>query len=210
MYSKATGTAKPIVLCTKSYTVYVVNEDTYSSEYTYVNAVQEYLQHPVVVAVADAHQRCVSGSPRVATDALGKPFHDIDFTQVPFLNMCCGCGDAVDEDKVVLCCALCCINCGCLNDCTCLGCSAKAGLCCLNCEICCKTGAPCLPCCCCGPNIDCQDCSICHFQGQACWLVISAALPCNHDVPLAVSVLGLTVIPKCGCCVPIKDVRMIR
>ena len=37
--------------------------------------------------------------------------------------MCCG--DAVDEDKLVLCCALCCINCSCYNACDCAGCSGK-------------------------------------------------------------------------------------
>jgi hypothetical protein len=35
-----------------------------------------------------------------------------------------------------------------------VGCSGKAGLCCLNCEVCLKLGAPCLPCCCCGPVRD--------------------------------------------------------
>jgi hypothetical protein len=62
-----------------------------------------------------------------------------------------GGNDAVDEENIVLCCALCCANCGYYNDADCGGCSGKAGVCCLNCEVCCKFGAPCLPCCCCGP-----------------------------------------------------------
>jgi hypothetical protein len=123
---------------------------------------------------------------------------------------CCDGDDAVNEDNVILCCALCCVHCGYLNDCTCLGCSGKAGMCCLNCEFCCKAGAPCLPCCCCGPNCDCDDCSIAHLQGQACCIVVSAAIPCSEEVPLAVTVLGVTVFPTLGCCVPVKDVRMIR
>ena len=46
--------------------------------------------------------------------------------------------DAVDEDKLVLCCALCCVNLGMYPSADCLGCSGKIGLCCLNCEVCCK------------------------------------------------------------------------
>jgi hypothetical protein len=124
--------------------------------------------------------------------------------------MCLCSHGSVNADNVVLCCALCCMNCGCLNECACLGCSGKIEVCCINCEFCCKSGAPCLPCCCCGPSFDCDDFSICHVQAQACWLVLSAALPCNKEVPPAVSVLGLTVYPYCGCCVPIGNIQMIR
>ncbi len=46
--------------------------------------------------------------------------------------------DAVDESKLVLCCALCCVNLSTYPSADCLGCSGKSGICCLNCEFCCK------------------------------------------------------------------------
>ena len=69
-----------------------------------------------------------------------------------------------------------------------------------------QPGAPCLPCCCCGPAIECDGCSICNAQAHLCCCVASAALPCNDEVPVALSVAGLTVYPKCGCCVPMKEI----
>ena len=54
--------------------------------------------------------------------------------------MCCNDGDGVDEDKIILCCACCCAHFGVYTGCDCPGCSGKIGLCCLNCEICCKPG----------------------------------------------------------------------
>lgn len=38
--------------------------------------------------------------------------------------MCCG-GDAIDEENLILCCALCCCNLSVYNDCDCFGCSGK-------------------------------------------------------------------------------------
>jgi len=118
---------------------------------------------------------------------------------------CCG-EDAVDEEKLVLCCACCCSNMSLYPVPSCLGCSGKVGLCCLNLEFCCTPGAPCLPCCCIGPAIECDGCSVINGQAQLCCLVQSCALPCNEEVPVAVSLLGLTVFPKCGCCVTVKEV----
>jgi len=108
--------------------------------------------------------------------------------------------DAVDEDKLLLCCALCCANCSILPT-SCIGCSGKIGLCCLNIEFCCKPGAPCLPCGCCGPKCENDGCSFCNAQVHCCCTVCSAALPCNEEVPVAVAVAGLMVYPKFGCCV---------
>jgi len=108
--------------------------------------------------------------------------------------------DAVDEDKLLLCCALCCANCSILPT-SCIGCSGKIGLCCLNIELCCKPGAPCLCCCCCGPTCVDNGCSVCNAQVQCCCSVCNAALPCNEDVPVAVAVAGLMVYPKFGCCI---------
>ena len=101
-------------------------------------------------------------------------------------------------------------KCGIYNDADCIGCSGKAGFCCLNLAFCCKAGAPCLPLCCCGPTCECDGCSIFNAQFQCMNVVVSAALPCNQEVPIAVSILGLTVFPKCGCCVSIKDIKMDR
>ena len=145
--------------------------------------------------------------------------------------------DAIDEEKLVLCCALCCANHSYYPASDCFGCSGKAGLCCLNCEFCCKVseilwlfmitshrvhrnelmvdsflawlpqpGAPCLPCVCCGPKCEFDGCSCFNLQAHCCCSVASAALPCNDEVPVAVSVLGLTLYPKCGCMVPMKEI----
>ena len=66
----------------------------------------------------------------------------------------------------------------------------------LNAEVCCKPGAPCLPCCCLGPAIECDGCSVCNLQAHLCCCVASAALPCNDEVPVALTFAGLTVFPK--------------
>lgn len=115
--------------------------------------------------------------------------------------------DAVDEDNIALCCALGCINCGLYKDADCMGCSGKIGLCCLNMQMCCKPSAPCLPCGCCGPRCENDGCSIFNIQCQLCQAVITGAIPCNKEVPVAFTILGLTVFPKCGCCVKIGDIR---
>lgn len=109
-------------------------------------------------------------------------------------------GDAVNEAELTLCCALCCTNCSIAGFEDCIGCSGKVGLCCLQCEVCLKPGAPCLPCCCIGPKIEMDGCSVVNAQVHCCCCVNSTAIPCNEEVPLAVSVLGLTLFPKCGCC----------
>ena len=116
--------------------------------------------------------------------------------------MCFSNEDAVNEEELVLCCALCCANCSALtNPSACMSCSGKVGVCCLTCEVCCKLGAPCLPCCCCGPQCETDGCACCSSQVQCCCCVCSAAFPCNDEVPIAVSALGLTVFPTCGCCI---------
>ncbi|KAL9182899.1 hypothetical protein ACHAXT_004178 [Thalassiosira profunda] len=112
--------------------------------------------------------------------------------------------DAVDEGELILCCALCCANTSLYPSSDCCGCSGKLGVCCLNLEFCCKPGAPCLPCGCIGPTCDGDGCL--NAQAHICCCVTSAALPCNDEVPVAVTVAGLTVFPKCGCCVPMKEI----
>jgi hypothetical protein len=153
--------------------------------------------------------------------------------------------DAVNEEEVILCCAVCCANCSIYPACDACGVSGKvrdrsseriggwarshrcssllvaymcfctfcfclvekAGICCCNLECCCKPGAPCLfPFCCLGIKSECDGCSVVNAQLQVCCLVVSAAVPCNEEVPLAVSVLGLTCYPTCGCCVQQKEI----
>lgn len=115
--------------------------------------------------------------------------------------------DAVDEENIVLCCAVGCANCGFYQDMDCMGCSGKVGFCCLNMQFCCKPSAPCLPLGCCGPRCENDGCSILNAQCQIFNLIVSAALPCNKEVPVAVSVLGATIFPKCGCCIKIGDLK---
>lgn len=113
--------------------------------------------------------------------------------------------DAVDEDELILCCAVCCANCSILTNLSgCMSCSGKVGLCCLNMEVCCKPGAPKLPCLCCGPKCEYDGCSCVNTQLQLCCCVCSAAFPCNQEVPVAISACGITVFPECGCCIKQK------
>ncbi|GAX22523.1 hypothetical protein FisN_14Hh145 [Fistulifera solaris] len=118
--------------------------------------------------------------------------------------------DAVDEEKVILCCALCCVNLSVYPTCDCWGCSGKAGICCCNAELCCKPGAPLLfPFCCVGCTSECDGCSIINGQLHACCAVMSCAFPCNEEVPVAVSLVGLNLYPKCGLCLTQKE-AMVR
>eukprot|EP00979_Chaetoceros_neogracilis_P002541 scaffold433_cov260-Chaetoceros_neogracile.AAC.68 len=112
--------------------------------------------------------------------------------------------DAVNEDELTLCCALCCVNCStqsCFSSC---GGSGKIGCCCLDIEVCLKAGAPCLPCCCCGPT--CGECKGVNAQLQCCCVVCNAAVPCNSEVPVALVAGGLMIYPQCGCCVKQKEI----
>jgi hypothetical protein len=77
----------------------------------------------------------------------------------------------------------------------------------MNLQCCCKPDAPCLfPCGCLGIRPECDGCSVINAQCHSCCLVASAALPCNEEVPVAVSVLGLTLYPTVGCCVQQKEI----
>ncbi|GKZ00750.1 hypothetical protein MPSEU_001026900 [Mayamaea pseudoterrestris] len=119
--------------------------------------------------------------------------------------------DAVDENRITLCCALCCFNCGCYKTSDALGVSGKAGICCINLEFCCKPGAPYLfPLCCLGITTNCSDCSLINAQAHVCCSVCSAAIPCNDEVPVALVVLGLDLYPKVGCCLTQREMKMHR
>lgn len=77
----------------------------------------------------------------------------------------------------------------------------------MNAEMCCKIGAPCLcPFGCLGIKCQNNECAAVNAQIQCLFLLCSCAIPCNKEVPLAVSVAGLTVFPKCGCCMKQKEI----
>jgi hypothetical protein len=83
----------------------------------------------------------------------------------------------------------------------------QAGICCCNLECCCKFGAPCLiPCCCVGIRPEYDGCSVINAQCQACCVVASIALPCNDEVPVALTIAGCTIFPTCGCCIQQKEI----
>lgn len=67
-------------------------------------------------------------------------------------------------------------------------------------------GAPCLPCCCCGPKCECDGCAIMKIQLQAFCLAITGAFPCDEEVPPVLTILGCTLYPKCTCCAPQKEI----
>jgi len=84
----------------------------------------------------------------------------------------------------------------------------QAGVCCCNAECCCKPGAPCLtPFLCVGCKFENDGCSALNAQLHACCLVVSAAIPCNEEVPIAVTIAGLTIFPKCGVCITQKALK---
>jgi hypothetical protein len=84
--------------------------------------------------------------------------------------------------------------------------NVKAGVCCMNLECCCKPGAPLLmPCGFLGCKPECDGCSVLNGQCQAMCLVVSAAIPCNNEVPVAVAIAGLTLYHKCGFCIQQRD-----
>ena len=114
--------------------------------------------------------------------------------------------DAVDEDKLVICFGAGCANCACLPSISCVGCSGKIGLCCLNCEVCLKPGAPCLPLGCCGPKCENDGCSCINAQVHCCCAVCSAAFPCNEEVPVTLAAMGIMLYPTCGCCVKQSEI----
>eukprot|EP00977_Amphora_coffeiformis_P019262 scaffold7101_cov153-Amphora_coffeaeformis.AAC.7 len=137
--------------------------------------------------------------------------------------------DAVNEEETILCCAVCCTNCSIYPALDALGASGKIGLCCCQCEFCCKPGAPCLiPFGVVGVKCENDGCSVlnaqCHrtltrlaswshthdSHESFCCVVVSAAIPCNEEVPVAVSIAGLTLYPKMGCCIKQASLKMDR
>ncbi|CAB9505622.1 expressed unknown protein [Seminavis robusta] len=113
----------------------------------------------------------------------------------------------LEEDDVMVCCALCCINCGLYTEWDCMGISAKIGLLCMHCKCCCKCRTTCLPCYCCGPVCQRSGCALLNLQLHACCVVLTGAFPCNQDVPLLLNILGWNIYPRCGCYETIGYIR---
>jgi hypothetical protein len=63
------------------------------------------------------------------------------------------------------------------------------------------------PFCCLGCKFETDGCSIINAQCQAMAVVCSAAIPCNEEVPVAVTIAGLTLYPKCGLCLKQKALK---
>ena len=111
-----------------------------------------------------------------------------------------GDADAVDESKLMILHGCCCCNSSLYLDCpACLGCSGNFGLCCLECETCCKPDTK--PLCCACIGCKCTKCeSLCHGQEQCCCIVESCAFPTTAEVPALIACCFVVCYPKCTCC----------
>jgi hypothetical protein len=63
-----------------------------------------------------------------------------------------------------------------------------------------------IPCGMVGIRPECDGLSCVNAQCHACCTVLNVAIPCNKEVPVAVSVLGVTVFPKFGFCLRQKEI----
>ena len=89
--------------------------------------------------------------------------------------------DSIDESLLTLVMGLCCCNTSLLCSNGCFGLAAKAGICCLEAEVCFKCNTPRLPCCCCALRA--VPISTCvKGQAQTCCLVHSFAFPPDDEV----------------------------
>eukprot|EP00630_Chrysocystis_fragilis_P003756 CAMPEP_0197387012 /NCGR_PEP_ID=MMETSP1165-20131217/270_1 /TAXON_ID=284809 /ORGANISM="Chrysocystis fragilis, Strain CCMP3189" /LENGTH=154 /DNA_ID=CAMNT_0042912309 /DNA_START=18 /DNA_END=482 /DNA_ORIENTATION=- len=127
-------------------------------------------------------------------------------------------GEPIDEKDVVVCFGLCCCNAGIATS-KCLGVATEATCLCFEHNCCLKPGADCMWCSAGGGGGKiCQlglgICSIglvtpstcCKSQAQCCCLVESAALPPDSEIRAVIAILGLSLYPKCGCCIRLNDV----
>jgi len=124
--------------------------------------------------------------------------------------------DNVDEEQLVLCCGIGCLNASLMFE-DCCGCSGKTELLCLSSAFCCKLeGQDPYSCDCNGSkedkNVICQIglfcCAIaCKYptvclkaQTQICCTVESAALPMDDEIKATCAVCGFACYPALGCC----------
>ena len=114
--------------------------------------------------------------------------------------------DSIDETKVVVHHACFCCYDGCVPECTQIGCAAQKTLCCLECDICLKLGAPCLCCGCCAFRCV-EATTFCKIQSQICCCVSGSAIPPDSEVPCMFNVCFLNLFPRIGCCVRLGDMH---
>ena len=114
--------------------------------------------------------------------------------------------DSIDESKVIVHHACCCCYDGCVPEVHHIGCAAQKTVLCLECDLCCKTGAPCLCCGCCAFRcVDLTTC--CKAQGQFFCCVTGSAFPPDDEVPCMLNVCFLNCFPRLGCCMRLGDMK---
>lgn len=83
----------------------------------------------------------------------------------------------------------------------CIGCSSELKFLCLECNACCKMGAPLMLCLCCELKCGAMD-VLWKSQAQACCLVESCACPPGGEVPMMFGKCFIVCYPKFGVCKP--------
>eukprot|EP00632_Arachnochrysis_sp_CCMP2950_P013822 CAMPEP_0185690914 /NCGR_PEP_ID=MMETSP1164-20130828/1444_1 /TAXON_ID=1104430 /ORGANISM="Chrysoreinhardia sp, Strain CCMP2950" /LENGTH=161 /DNA_ID=CAMNT_0028357529 /DNA_START=62 /DNA_END=547 /DNA_ORIENTATION=- len=128
--------------------------------------------------------------------------------------------DPIDEADIILVFGCCCCNQGFICE-KCLGIACEQACCCIEHYCCLKPGARLMLCgcgggdgkvCqlglgCCAIGLVCPPQTIIKNQQQCLCLVGSCAIPPSNDIPATVACYGLSLYPKCGCCVRLKDQR---
>ena len=105
-----------------------------------------------------------------------------------------------------LCHACCCCYDGCVPEVHHIGCAAQKTVLCLECDLCCKMGSPCLCCGCCAFRcVELTTC--CKAQSQFCCCVAGSALPPDDEVPCMVNMCFLNCFPRIGCCMRLGDMK---
>ena len=118
--------------------------------------------------------------------------------------------DSIDETKVIVhsACCCCCYN-GCVPEVWQLGIAVQETLLCLEVDICCKTGSPCLCCGCCAFRcVELTTC--CKTQGQFFCCVHGTSLPPDGEVPCMLNVCFLNLYPRLGCCMRLGDMKSME
>lgn len=114
--------------------------------------------------------------------------------------------DSIDETKVIVHHACCCCYDGCVPEVHHIGCAAQKTLLCLECDICCKTGAPCLCCGCCAFRCT-ELTTCCKTQTQLFCCVAGSAFPPDDEVPCMLNMCFLNCFPRLGCCISLGDMK---
>merc|ERR1712216_521328 len=70
-------------------------------------------------------------------------------------------------------------------------------------EDCCQLGCGCCAYSCKSPV------TCCKREHQCCCFVTLCAFPCTDEIPYACGDCGLSCLPKCGCCLKLKDLGAV-